>query len=97
MSLSFIFAASKIQVIFLFILFGVFYAIDEGQSKAYITDLEKSRRGTAIGIYNFATGAIYLPASVIAGILWKINPNYAFIFSGLISIVALIFFVSRKE
>jgi MFS family permease len=97
MSLGFIFVTSKVGIIFLFILFGIFYAIDEGQSKAYITDLEKSRRGTAIGIYNFATGAIYLPASVIAGYLWKLNPNYAFIFAGIISIAALIFFVLRKK
>jgi len=97
MSLGFIFVTSKIQVIFLFVLFGIFYAIDEGQSKAYITDLEESKRGTAIGIYNFATGVIYLPASVIAGYLWKLNPNYAFIFAGIISIAALIFFVSRKN
>jgi len=96
MCLGFIFATSKVQVISLFCLFGVFYAIDESQSKAYITDLEKTRRATAIGVYNFATGAIYLPASVIAGYLWKINPNYAFIFAGLISIAALIFFISRK-
>jgi MFS family permease len=96
MSLGFIFAVTKIQVISLFILFGVFYSIDEGQSKAYITDMEKEKRATAIGIYNFVTGLIYLPASVIAGILWKINPNYAFIFAGLISIAALIFFISRK-
>ena len=97
MCLGFIFAYNKIHVILLFIVFGVFYAIDEGQSKAYISDAEKKRRATAIGIYNFATGIIYLPASIIAGVLWKINPNYAFIFAGLISLAALIFFVSRKN
>ncbi len=97
MCVGFIFATSKLQVISLFFLFGIFYAIDESQSKAYITDLEKTRRATAIGVYNFATGVIYLPASVIAGYLWTLNPNYAFIFAGLISIAALIFFVSRKR
>jgi hypothetical protein len=59
--------------------------------------LEKTRRATAIGVYNFATGVIYLPASVIAGLLWKINPNYTFIFAGLISITALIYFISKKN
>jgi len=97
MCLGFVFATTKTQVVSLFVLFGIFYSIDESQSKAYITDLEKTRRATAIGIYNFATGLVYLPASVIAGYLWKINPNYAFIFAGVISIVALIFFVSRKK
>ncbi len=97
MSLGFIFASSKIAIIFMFILFGIFFAIDEAQSKAYITDMEKPRRGTAIGIYNLFTGIIYLPASVIAGILWGINPNYSFEFAAVISLIALIFFVVRKK
>lgn len=97
MSLGFIFATSKIQVIILFLLFGIFYSIDESQSKAYIFDFEKSRRATAIGIYNFATGIVYLPASIIAGYLWKINPNYAFTFAAIVSIVSLIYFVLRKK
>ena len=41
MSVGFVFSHQKWQVICLFILFGIFYAIDEGQSKTYITDLEK--------------------------------------------------------
>jgi hypothetical protein len=39
---------------------------------------------------------IYLPASVIAGALWKLNPNYAFGFGGLVSLVAFVFFLSGK-
>ena len=96
MSFGFILATSKYEIILLFILFGIFFAIDEGQSKAYISDLEKKKRGTAIGVYNFATGLIYLPASVIAGLLWLANPNYAFIFAGMVSIMALVFFSLRK-
>ena len=95
MCLGFIFAASKIQVISLFIVFGIFYAIDESQTSAYISDLEKTSRATAIGIYSFATGVIYLPASLIAGYLWKINPNYAFIFAAAITFIAFIFFIFR--
>ena len=97
MSVGFIFASSKIHIIILFIFFGIFFAIDEGQSKAYITDLEKKRRGTAIGIYNLITGIIYLPASVIAGILWTVNPNYAFAFASIASLTALIFFVVKGK
>lgn len=95
MSLGFIFAATKLQVLFLFIIFGIFYAIDESQGKAYITDLEKQRQATAIGAYNFATGVIYLPASLIAGALWQLNPSYAFAFAAIISLAALFFF--RKK
>jgi MFS family permease len=97
MSIGFVFAATKLQVILLFVLFGIFYAIDEGQSKAYISSLERSRRATAIGVYNFATGIIYLPASIIAGFLWKFNPSYAFGFAALTSLAALVYFVSFKK
>jgi len=97
MCIGFIFASSKLEIIGLFILFGIFFAIDEGQSKAYISNLEKKRRATAIGVYNFATGMIYLPASIIAGLLWQLNPNYAFIFAGVIAIAALIFFSFKRN
>jgi MFS family permease len=69
----------------------------EINTKAYISDLERQRRATAIGIYNFIIGLIYLFASVIAGYLWKINPNYAFIFAAVISLIAIIFFISKRS
>ena len=97
MSVGFIIASTKASVIFLFILFGLFYAIDESQTKAYISDLERQRRATAIGIYNFITGLVYLFASLIAGYLWKINPNYAFIFAAIISLITIIFFISKRN
>jgi MFS family permease len=96
MCAGFIVATAKWQVVVLFLVFGVFYAIDESQSKAYITDMEKTRRGTAIGAYSFFTGLVYLPASIIAGALWKINPSYTFGFAGVISAAALVFFVSCR-
>lgn len=93
MILGFIFASTKLAIIALFILFGIFYAIDESQVKAYITDLERKKKGTALGFYNFITGLIYLPASLVAGYLWTINPNFAFVFAALISLTALAVFV----
>jgi len=97
LSVGFIIASTKMFIIFLFVLFGLFYAIDESQTKAYISDLEKSRRATAIGVYNFITGLIYLFASLIAGYLWKINPSYAFIFAATISLITIIFFISKRR
>jgi MFS family permease len=97
MSVGFVVANTKFAVAALFVVFGLFYAIDESQTKAYISDLEKSRRATAIGFYNFITGLIYLPASVVAGYLWKINPNYAFMFAAVFSLAAIVFFVSRRK
>lgn len=96
MSLGFIFAKEKWEIIVLFLLFGIFYSIDEAQSKAFIADLEKDRRATAIGLYNFVTGLIYLPASIIAGVLWIMNPIYAFIFAAIVAFIAMVVFIFLK-
>lgn len=97
MIIGFIFASTKLGIAMLFVLFGLFYAIDEGQVKAYITDLENKKRATAIGFYSLVTGIIYLPASVIAGYLWTINPNYAFTFAAIISLTALAVFLMLNK
>jgi MFS family permease len=93
MSLGFAFATTQWQVIVLFIIYGVFYAIDEAQSKAFIADIELDRRASAIGLYNFVTGLIYLPASLIAGALWLINPSSAFLAAACLAFTALTVFV----
>jgi hypothetical protein len=40
---------------------------------------------------------IYLPASAIAGFLWILNPSYAFIFSAIITFIAMCIFISLKS
>jgi MFS family permease len=97
MSLGFVFATQKWEIIVLFILFGVFYSIDEAQSKAFIADIEPERRSTAIGMYNFTTGLVYLPASAIAGALWLLHPTYAFGFAAAITFVAMCAFIILKQ
>ena len=47
--LGFALATTKWQVIELFVLYGVFYAIDEAQSKAFISDIEPERRASFVG------------------------------------------------
>ena len=93
MSLGFAFATTPWQVIALFIIYGIFYAIDEAQSKAFIADLELERRASAIGLYNFVTGLIYLPASLIAGALWLLYPASAFLVAAGLAFAALTVFV----
>ena len=93
LSLGFAFASTKWQVIVLFVIYGVFYSIDEAQSKAFIADIELERRASAIGIYNFLTGLIYLPASLIAGALWLMHPASAFVFAAVIACAAFAAFL----
>ena len=96
MSLGFAFASTHWEIVMLFILFGVFYAIDEAQNKAFIVDLEADRRASAIGLYNFVTGVIYLPASLIAGALWLWNPASAFLLAAGLAFTALVVFALTR-
>lgn len=93
MSLGFAFAKTKWQIVLLFVIYGIFYSIDEAQSKAFIADVEPERRATAIGLYNFVTGILYVPASLTAGALWAVHPAMAFLLAAFLSLVATVVFV----
>jgi len=93
MSLGFVFADAQWQLVVLFVIYGVFYAIDEAQSKAFIADIELDRRASAVGVYNFVTGIIYLPASMIAGGLWLIHPASPFIVAACLAFLAFAAFL----
>jgi MFS family permease len=88
MSLGFACATTKSQVIVLFVIYGVFYSIDEAQSKAFIAAIELERRASAIGVYNLLTGLIYVPASLGAGALWVISPVSAFLVAASLALAA---------
>lgn len=88
-NLALVWVSQSWQVIALFALYGVFFAIDESQSKAFIADLEPERRATAVGAYNFVTGVLYLPASLVAGALWTIDARWAFGLASLLTVVAI--------
>ena len=94
-ALGFAVTTSKAAVVVLFLAYGLFYAIDEGQTKAYITDLvPDTTRATAIGTYGFVTAVVYLPASLLAGGLWKaFGPETTFGVAAVIAFVALAYFL----
>ncbi len=91
-NLALVWASQRWQVIALFALYGIFFAIDESQSKAFIADLEPERRATAVGAYNFVTGVLYLPASLVAGALWITDPRWAFGLAALLTVAAIALF-----
>lgn len=60
------------QVWLLYALYGVYYGLTYGVSKALIADLvARPQLGTAYGVYDAAVGLMALPASLIAGVLWQ--------------------------
>lgn len=98
MVMGFMLSDSRWAVISMFALYGVFYAIDEGQSKAYLADLsDEGNRATAIGIYGFVTGVMYLPASLIAGLLWSYGATWTFAFAIITSLTAVVVFLMAPK
>lgn len=92
-NLGLMFATSRWEIVVAFAFYGFFYAIEDSQSRAFIADLEPERRATAVGAYNFVTGLLYLPASLVAGALWASSPRLAFALAAGLSLVAVGVFV----
>ncbi len=60
------------QIWVLYMLYGVYYGLAYGTTKALVADLVPAElRGTAYGTYNAVLGILDFPASVIAGVLWQ--------------------------
>jgi MFS family permease len=83
---------SKMTVIFLFALYGLYSAATDGIQKALVADLiDKQKRGTGLGIYNSLIGMTLLPASVIAGFLYdNVNNQAPFYFGALMAMTAAV-------
>ncbi len=92
LNIGLVFATSRVEMAALFAVYGLFYAIEESQSKAFIADIEPDRRATAIGVYNSVTGALYLPASLVTGALWVVTPDLAFALAGGLALAAIVVF-----
>ena len=102
--LGFAFVSSAWEVWVLYALYGIYYGVFEGASKALVADLIPSeKRGTAYGIYNAAIGIVALPASLIAGILWQglgtwtgFGPAAPFLAGAVLSLTAMVLFAFWK-
>lgn len=80
---------------FLFALYGVYMAISEGISKAYITQIASPEViATSFGAYQTIIGVCTFFSSLIAGLLWtNVNPAAPFIFGAMLAILAGTVFV----
>ncbi len=89
-------AASSIMIILLFPLYGIYMAMSEGISKAYITQtVPENIRATALGTYYTLTGVITFLASSLAGVLWHyIDVRAPFYFGAGAAVVAGILFLT---
>lgn len=65
-------APNALVVGWLFLAYGLYYALTDGVARALVADVVPAAlRATAMGTFSTATGLALLPASVIAGALWQ--------------------------
>ncbi|RLF50611.1 MAG: MFS transporter [Thermoplasmata archaeon] len=78
--------------IVLFALYGIVYAIVDGNQRAFVSDLSpENLRSTSLGIYHTLVGLVALPSSIIAGLIWDIiSPEMTFVFGMFFSLTASI-------
>ena len=74
------------------------YAIIDGNQRAFVSDLSsRDLRATSLGTFHTMIGLAALPASLIAGFLWRIDPRLTFIYGTLISIVSVVLFLFLQD
>lgn len=93
--LGFALASVSWQLWLLFGLYGVYYGLAEGVSRAFVADLvPEEKRGTAYGLFHGVVGVTLLPASLIAGYLWQVvNPAAPFFFGAAMAFLAMVGFL----
>jgi MFS family permease len=99
--LGFAAANTGAQIWLFYGVYGLYYALTEGASRAFVADLvPQEQRGTAYGLFHAGVGLAALPASLIAGILWQglggwsgFGPAAPFFFGAVLSLLAVILFV----
>lgn len=84
------FSNSAWQIWALFAMYGVYYGMTEGVSRAYIAEMiPQKNRGTAYGIYGTTIGIASFFASIVMGAIWQtLGATVAFSFGGILSAIA---------
>ncbi|MCK5534222.1 MFS transporter [bacterium] len=98
------FSFVKVQSLGVFILFfalyGLAFALIEGNQRAFASDfVEEERRGVALGMFHTVISLTTLCASLIAGYLWNINSAAPFMYGAGVSLFSaiIIFWVKPHQ
>ena len=92
-SFGFVFADGLAPLLGLFALYGAFKAFIDANQKAFVSDLSGvEMRATSLGAFETSIGLALIPAGLIAGYLWNINPAYPFWYGFAVSLVAITLF-----
>lgn len=75
--------------IILFAVYGISFALVEGNQRAFAADfVAEPLRGTALGVFHTAISLAALPAGIIAGVLWNYNTQVPFVYGAVLAIIA---------
>jgi len=93
-------AGAAWQVVALFVTYGAYHGLVEGNARAFVADLAGAEgRGAAYGLYHAVVGLLALPASLIGGILWQgvggwagFGPAAPFLFGAILAGAAALLF-----
>lgn len=94
--LIFIFSRSLLPFILAFAIYGISYAFIDAVQRAYIADLVPTEvRGAALGTFHMVIGLAALPAGILAGILYDLDPTHTstFLYGMIIGLISVIFLV----
>ena len=92
------FATAVWQVVALFGLYAIFYALTEGAERALVADFAPpDQRGQAYGLFHFVVGIAALPASVLFGWLWqRYGVQVAFLTGAVLACAAALMLSARR-
>ncbi len=99
--LGFAAADTGAQIWLFYGVYGLYYALTEGASRAFVADLvPQEQRGTAYGLFHAGIGLAALPASLVAGVLWQgvgswmgLGPAAPFYFGAIMALMAVGLFI----
>lgn len=80
---------SKTATIAAFALYGLVFAMVDGNQRALVSDLSSPQlKGTALGAFHTVTGLSAIPIGAVGGMLWEVDPKWTFIFSSCLAVGA---------
>jgi MFS family permease len=72
--------------------------IGEPARKAIIVDLaDVAQRGRMVGVYYFTRGLVVMPASLVGGVLWKLDPQAPFIVAAAICLLGVVLMLAGRR
>ena len=95
-SLGFSLFRSTVAFLVLFVLYGMVYAMVEGNQRAFVSDLSpEGLKATALGTFHTVVGIAALPGSLIAGLLWqRVSPSATFLYGAVLAFLSVLLFAS---